>query len=119
MRRFLVGAGLALLIGGWGCTRYADAEMRAVTAGNDGVTVWDERMRPAHLEGCRGGVEYRTVIVEHEGLDGRGAHVDSQERGGPGRHLTREVRSRRGPAPRRVALEGRRLDANGVLDSGR
>ncbi len=40
MRRFLVGAGLALLIGGWGCTRYADAEMRAVTAGNDGVTVW-------------------------------------------------------------------------------
>ena len=40
MRRFLLGAGLALMIGGWGCTRYADAELHAVTAGNDGVTVW-------------------------------------------------------------------------------
>ena len=40
MRRLLLGIGLALLIAGWGCTHYADAEMHAVTAGNDAVTVW-------------------------------------------------------------------------------
>jgi len=40
MRRLMLGAGLAMLIGGWGCTHYADAEMQAVTAGNDAVTLW-------------------------------------------------------------------------------
>ena len=40
MRRLMLGAGLAMLIAGWGCTRYADAEMQAVTSGNDAVTVW-------------------------------------------------------------------------------
>ncbi len=40
MRRLLLGVGLAMLIAGWGCTRYADAEMQAVASGNDAVTVW-------------------------------------------------------------------------------
>ena len=40
MRRLMLGAGLAMLIGGWGCTHYADAELQAVTAGNDAVTLW-------------------------------------------------------------------------------
>ena len=39
-RRVLLGLGLVLLVAGWGCTRYADAEMKAVAGGNDAVTVW-------------------------------------------------------------------------------
>ena len=40
IRRMLLGLGLVLLGAGGGCTRYADAEMKAVSGGNDAVTVW-------------------------------------------------------------------------------
>ncbi len=39
-RRILLGLGLVLLVAGWGCTHYADAEMKAVSGGNDAVSVW-------------------------------------------------------------------------------
>ena len=40
MRRLILGLGLALLVAGWGCTHYADAEMNAVSSGNEAVTLW-------------------------------------------------------------------------------
>ncbi len=40
IRRLLLGLGLVLLVAGWGCTHYADAEMNAVSGGNEAVTVW-------------------------------------------------------------------------------
>ena len=40
MRRVFLGFALVLLVAGWGCTRYADAEMKAVSGGNEAVTVW-------------------------------------------------------------------------------
>ncbi len=40
IRRLTLGLGLVLLVAGWSCTRYADAEMKAVSSGNEAVTVW-------------------------------------------------------------------------------
>ncbi len=40
MRRLMLGLGLATLIAGWGCTHYADAQLRAVSGGNDAMTLW-------------------------------------------------------------------------------
>ena len=40
MRRMMLGLGLVLLLGGWGCMRYADAEMMAVSSGNEALTDW-------------------------------------------------------------------------------
>ncbi len=40
MRRLMLGLGLAMLIAGWGCTHYVDAQLLAVSGGNDAMTLW-------------------------------------------------------------------------------
>jgi hypothetical protein len=47
LRRALLGMGAVLLIGGWGCTRYADSQLEAVASGKaESVAIWDgERVK--------------------------------------------------------------------------
>jgi hypothetical protein len=49
MRRLFLGVGAALLIGGWGCTRYADSQLTAVASGKtEPIGAWEgERIKPS------------------------------------------------------------------------
>jgi hypothetical protein len=47
MRRLLLGVGAVLLIGGWGCTRYADSQLAAAASGKaEPIGAWEgERIK--------------------------------------------------------------------------
>ena len=49
LRRVLLGTGAVLLLSGWGLTRYADAQQRAVAPGKaEPIAIWDgERVKPS------------------------------------------------------------------------
>ncbi len=55
-RRIVLGIGAALLVGGWGLTRYVDARQAAIAAAeNESVTAWvGERTKVATY--ARGGL---------------------------------------------------------------
>ena len=69
VRRALLGIGAALLVGGWGCTRYADSRQEAVASGKaEPIGVWQgERVKASALVGkpnfVPGRTLYRTGIL--------------------------------------------------------
>ena len=46
-RRILLGIGAALLVGGWGTTRYADEQQQAFPSGRNRMLAWKGRPREA------------------------------------------------------------------------
>ena len=53
VRRFVLGLAATLLVLGWGLTRYADAQLEAVSQGkSEAIAVWaGERMKPSQWTG--------------------------------------------------------------------
>jgi hypothetical protein len=63
LRRFALGVGALLLVGGWGCTRYADTQQAAVASGKpEPIGVWEgERMKASAWVGKEGFVPGKTL----------------------------------------------------------
>jgi hypothetical protein len=63
LRRALLGIGAALLVLGWGCTRYADSRQEAVASGkSELIGVWQgERVKASSLVGDEGVIPGRTL----------------------------------------------------------
>ena len=56
LRRTMFGLGAALLVGGWGTTRYADEQQQAVRSG-------DSRRYVAWIRGLSGDIPTKTIYM--------------------------------------------------------
>jgi hypothetical protein len=69
LRRVVLGLGALLLVGGWGCTRYADSQLEAVASGkSEPIGVWEgEKVKASAWVGRQefvpGKTLYRTGIL--------------------------------------------------------